>query len=435
MDSRISGKDFNQTKWTADLRKNASDTVEEVAGRIGEMYLHNGNYLQSKYSYSPYQYLPFPSTSTNTASDAGGVKSADVSKRFRDTSIQYSDNDTVAIAGDDLSNVPASVIIQLEKANRTIAAQNVEIERLRSFQDQNVETKLLRKQVAELEKEMRASRERFLEQEELLAEMSREMDSLLRDKMHMQASLHEIERKYKKAKMASKELARILENDMCSTSMLNGFESENEDDGGMRRSDDSLLKRSRQLSRQKEEEDLKDKCERAIEKAEQRRKNEQTAKAEKDSREMMERILIENENLVVEIERERRTAMSLQEDLEKNRRIILDRDETIVDLKEKLSKAETKAQQCETDLSRTCTDLALERARCDALTLELHELDTLFSQTHSTVQAYAIQNEQLEEKCRSANQTIISLNAKLEAQGIDLVATKKTLRAIRDSTK
>lgn len=168
------------------------------------------------------------------------------------------------------------------------------------------------------------------------------------------------------------------------------------------------------------------KAEKAVEQAQQRKQNQEA----KESRVLMERVLNDNENLLIELDRERRMTESLQTDLEKNRRLVIDRDETIEELRAKLSKAESKATQCESDLSRTSTDLALERARCDALTLELHELDAIFTQvrnrkyfklfkltssfqTQSTVQAFAIENEQLEEKCRDAHRTIITLNAKL----------------------
>ncbi|CAI5445157.1 unnamed protein product [Caenorhabditis angaria] len=318
---------------------------------------------------------------------------------------------------EDYSNVPASIIIQIEKANRTIAAQNVEIDRLRNFPNSE-DTKMLKRQIFELEKEMRGNRERFLEQQELLSEMSREMDNLLREKLKMQANLQEMEKKYRKAKYATKELARILENDSTKfVGICNDSENEEyeEDFGNETNMSNSLFHRS---------------PERAIEQAEERKKNEILSK----EREMMEKVLADNENLLIDLDRERQLSESLHNDLEKTRTMILDRDETILDLKSKLGKADELKNQAELDLSRTSTDLALERARCDALTLELHELDAIFAQTQSTVQAFAIENEQLDEKCREAHHTIISLNAKLEAQGNDLIQTKKQLRAIKEAS-
>ncbi|CAI2349298.1 unnamed protein product [Caenorhabditis sp. 36 PRJEB53466] len=416
----------------------APNSDDVIGTKDGEMYL-NGN---SPYypGFYPNRFLPFASTSVQATTSSAAASSSSPptlsdgrhlqngGQYRQQNSNNFNSNhvisDTVAVAGDDLSNVPAAVIIQLERANRTIAAQNVELDRLKTFQNQNIETHLLRKQIADLEKEVRTSRERFLEQQELLAEMSREMDKMLREKHQMQHNYQEVEKKYKKAKFASRELAKILENDLCGTpttsKAISGFESDDEANEG-------LFGRSRALSRQQESHELRAKADRVVEQAELRK--------QREGEKVMEKILGENENLQLELQRERRINESLQDDLETNRRLVFDRDETIEGLRAKLGKAEAKATQCETDLSRTSTDLALERARCDALTLELHELDAIFNHTQSTVQAFAIENEDLEEKCRDAHKTILTLNAKLEAQGMDLATTKRTLRTIRDANE
>ncbi|CTQ86574.1 uncharacterized protein CELE_H06I04.1 [Caenorhabditis elegans] len=332
-------------------------------------------------------------------------------------------SDTVAVAGDDLSNVPAAVVIQLEKANRTIASQTLEIERLKSYQNQNLETHLLKKQIHDLEKEVRSGRSRFLEQQELLAEMSREMDILLREKLEMQRNSQELEKKYKKAKFASRELAKILENDLCgtpTTSNLKNFESDDEFF-----EEKSLFEKSRALSRQQIPNDLLEKT----------RKIDFSEAKNAKNQDLIDKLIDENENLQISLNREQKMTSSLQDDLEKSRRMVIDRDEHIEELKMKLGKAETKASQCESDLTQTSSDLAMERLRCEVLTGELHEIDGIFRNTQSTIQAYADDNDRLEDQCRQAQRTILTLNSKLEAQGIDLVTTKRTLRALRETNE
>ncbi|CAL2035696.1 unnamed protein product [Caenorhabditis brenneri] len=412
--------------------KESSKTDDDAAESGEEMYL-NGN-IPYYGGYYPNRYLPFASTSAQTATASGGGTSSEDNPpppssngnvRHQHHNQRHTISDTVAMAGDDLSNVPAAVIIQLEKANRTIASQTIEIERLKSYQNQNVETHLLKKQVQDLEKEMRSSRSRFLEQQELLAEMSREMDNLLREKLQMQQNYQELEKKYKKAKYASRELAKILENDLCGTptgyssKTFGNFESEDEAEG-----ESTLFQRSRTLSRQQKEQEMQQKAEKILEKSSSR-KNE----------ELINKLINENETLIIDLDRERKITESLQDDLEKNRRMVIDRDEKIEEMKVKLGKAETKATQCESDLTRTSTDLAMERLRSEALTAELHEIEGIFRDTHSTIQAYAAENEKLEDRCREAHRTIVTLNSKLEAQGIDLVTTKRTLRALRESSE
>uniref|UniRef100_A0A1I7UH98 Uncharacterized protein n=1 Tax=Caenorhabditis tropicalis TaxID=1561998 RepID=A0A1I7UH98_9PELO len=389
-----------------------------------EMYL-NGN-LPYYGGYYPNRYLPFASTSTQSGGSSEDNPPPPSANGHLRNGNRHTISDTVAMAGDELSNVPAAVIIQLEKANRTIASQTLEIERLKSYQNQHVETHLLKKQVQDLEKEMRSSRSRFLEQQELLAEMSREMDNLLREKLQMQQNYQDLEKKYKKAKYASRELAKILENDLCGTPTASGSKGfgygvESEDEG----EEPSLFQRSRTLSMQQKEQEMHQKAEQILEKSAIRKKEK--------NEELINNLINENEQLIIELDRERKMTESLQDDLEKNRRLVIDRDEKLEELKVKLGKAETKATQCESDLTRTSTDLAMERLRSEALTAELHEIEGIFRNTHSTIQAYAAENEQLEDRCREAHRTIVTLNSKLEAQGIDLVTTKRTLRALREA--
>lgn len=448
------------TTTTDDVTTTNTNQSKNQGNEETMMYL-NGN---SPYygGYYANRYLPFATTSAQTTSSGGGGGATTSSEdnppppssngHVRNSQQQHhhhhlnhnnqnhhqnqnsqnyrhSISDTVAMAGDDLSNVPAAVIIQLEKANRTIASQTLEIERLKSYQNQNLETHLLKKQVQDLEKEMRSSRSRFLEQQELLAEMSREMDNLLREKQKMQQNYQEIEKKYKKAKFASRELAKILENDLCGTPTgfgpkhnYSGFESEGELDEEPSRT--PLFNRSRTLSRVQKEQELQQKAEKILEQSGNRK-----------TEELIDKLINENESLIIELDRERKMTESLQNDLEKNRRMVIDRDEIMEEMKVKLGKAETKAQQCESDLTRTSTDLAMERLRSEALTAELHEIEGIFRNTHSTIQAYAAENEQLEDRCRDAHRQIITLNSKLEAQGIDLVTTKRTLRTLRETNE
>ncbi|CAD6185640.1 unnamed protein product [Caenorhabditis auriculariae] len=364
--------------------------------------------------------LPCTSSAPTTTTSSPAV--VERLRRFGDVASDSKLATTPSRPNDDLSRVPPAVIIQLEKANRTIASQTLEIERLRAS-DQQVETDYLRAQVNELEREMQSSRERFLEQEELLAEMNHEMEVLLREKRAMQASYLELEKKYKRAKLASKELTKILENDVMCLSTPSRLPAGSNSIDRTPDGATSLVERSRAMAIQQESEDRRDRSE-ALNESVRHRK---ASKAEEQTKEILQRVLVENEDLLLELERERRTATSLHDDLETNRRL------EIMNLKEQLKKADSKALQCENDLSRTSTDLALERARCDALTLELHELDAMFTQTQSTTQAYAMENEELIEKCRQAQQAVITLNAKLEAQGIDLINTKRTLRNLQQN--
>ncbi|CAO4368681.1 unnamed protein product [Caenorhabditis nigoni] len=386
----------------------------------------NGNRIRS--TSGQRYHLPFATSSAQTTTTSGGTSSEDNPPPpppssngngfiHRHQNRTHTISDTVAMAGDDLSNVPAAVIIQLEKANRTIASQNLEIERLKSLQNEHLETGLLKKQIQEMEKEMRSSRSRFLEQQELLAEMSREMDNLLREKLKTQANFQDLEKKYKKAKFASRELAKILENDLCGTPTTSHapFDYRSDEEESI-----SLFEQSRNRSKLQKEQEIGEKARKV---------------REKSDGEFLEKLIGENELLIIDLERERKIGESLQEDLEKSRALIIDKDEQLEELKLKLGKAETKATQCESDLTRTSTDLAMERLRCEALTAELHEIEGIFRNTHSTIQAYAAENEQLEDRCREAHRQIVTLNSKLEAQGIDLVTTKRTLRTLRETNE
>ncbi|KAJ1373632.1 hypothetical protein KIN20_036095 [Parelaphostrongylus tenuis] len=145
----------------------------------------------------------------------------------------------------------------------------------------------------------------------------------------------------------------------------------------------------------------------------------------------LERSQIEIEDLRVQLEREINISKSLHEDLDKSRKLVLERDEEITELSCKLRAAELMCQQTEDHLSRTSTDLALERARCDELTLSLQESEGLLTQTRSDCLSYALENQRLTEDIREANQQIVSYKAKLDAQGADLIATKKSLRALQ----
>ncbi|VDL77432.1 unnamed protein product [Nippostrongylus brasiliensis] len=202
-----------------------------------------------------------------------------------------------------------------------------------------------------------------MDQEVLLSELNYEVRSLARDKDILQERCIELERKYKKAKAASKEFEKLM---------------------------DSIC---------------------------------------------LENSQIEIEDLRSRLEKEVNISKSLLDDLNKSRKLVLERDEQISSLTSKLRDAELKCQQTEDHFTRTSTDLALERARCDELTLSLQESEGLLSQTRADCLAYALENQRLIEEAREANQQIVSLRAKLDAQGVDLIATKKTLRSIQQRDK
>ncbi|KJH42404.1 hypothetical protein DICVIV_11604 [Dictyocaulus viviparus] len=134
------------------------------------------------------------------------------------------------------------------------------------------------------------------------------------------------------------------------------------------------------------------------------------------------------------VDRSRKKHISLSENIDgifDESLQVLERDEEINELNCKLRSAELLRKQADEDLSRTSTDLALERARCDELTLSLQESEGLLSQTRSDCLEYALENQRLLEEIRDVNQLIVSYRAKLDAQGADLIATKKSLRALQ----
>ncbi|WKY01981.1 hypothetical protein Q1695_015747 [Nippostrongylus brasiliensis] len=288
----------------------------------------------------------------------------------------------------------------LEKANDVIRRQSAELDRLRG-NDLSVENLSLRTQLMNIAQEYRSSRERFMDQEVLLSELNYEVRSLARDKDILQERCIELERKYKKAKAASKEFEKLMDSvDPCSSKAPES---------------PSLLERSRHKhsspsSRSRIEQD--------------------------DSLQIcLENSQIEIEDLRSRLEKEVNISKSLLDDLNKSRKLVLERDEQISSLTSKLRDAELKCQQTEDHFTRTSTDLALERARCDELTLSLQESEGLLSQTRADCLAYALENQRLIEEAREANQQIVSLRAKLDAQGVDLIATKKTLRSIQQRDK
>ncbi|KAK6051227.1 hypothetical protein COOONC_11268 [Cooperia oncophora] len=259
-----------------------------------------------------------------------------------------------------------------------------------------------------------SNRQRFLDQEVLLSELNYEVKSLARDKDILQERCIELERKYKKAKAASKEFEKLIEAvDPCSSKAPDS---------------PSLLDRSRRKHRSPSKKD-----------------------EQNDSLQIcLENSQIEIEDLRSRLEKEVNMSKSLHDDLDQSRKMVLDRDEQINELSNKLRDAELKCQQTEDHLSRTSTDLALERARCDELTLTLHESEGLLSQTRADCLSYALENQRLLEEAREANQQIVSYRAKLlvlkdflstrvlltmEAQGADLIATKKTLRSLQRDNK
>ncbi|XGW14837.1 hypothetical protein V3C99_000817 [Haemonchus contortus] len=291
-------------------------------------------------------------------------------------------------------NVPPYIIAQLEKANDVIRRQSAELDRLRSS-GLSVENVALRNQLMQVAQEYRSSRQRFLDQEVLLSELNFEVKSLARDKDILQERCIELERKYKKAKATSKEFEKIMEAaDQCSSLVPDS---------------PSLLERSRKKHRSPSKKDERD-----------------------DSLQVsLENAQIEIEDIRSRLEKEVNMSKSLHDDLGLSRKLVLEKDEQIHELSSKLRDAELKCQQTEDHLSRTSTDLALERARCDELTLTLHESEGLLSQTRADCLSYALENQRLIEEAREAKQQLVSYRAKLEAQGADLIATKKILRALQ----
>lgn len=297
--------------------------------------------------------------------------------------------------------MPPYIIAQLEKANDVIRRQSAELDRLRAS-DLSVENLSLRTQLMNFAQEYRSNRERFLDQETLLSELSYEVKSLARDKSILQARCMELERKYKKAKIASKEYEKLIEAvEPCSS---NSQQSP------------SLLERSR------------------------RKHASSPSRTSQDDENNSLQVLLENSQIEIEdlrsrLEKEVNISKSLHDDLDQSRKQVLERDEQINELSSRLRAAELKCQQTEDHLSSTSTDLALERARCDELTLSLQESEGLLSQTRADCLSYALENQRLFEEAREANQQIVSYRAKLDAQGADLIATKKTLRALQQRDK
>ncbi|VDM67805.1 unnamed protein product [Strongylus vulgaris] len=110
------------------------------------------------------------------------------------------------------------VICILEKANDVIRRQSAELDRLRSS-DLHVENIALRTQLMEIAQDYRLHQERILDQEVLLSELNHEVKSLARDKDILQERCIELERKYKKAKAASKEFEKLIDlAEPCSSS-------------------------------------------------------------------------------------------------------------------------------------------------------------------------------------------------------------------------
>ncbi|KAK6013822.1 hypothetical protein OSTOST_20836, partial [Ostertagia ostertagi] len=187
-----------------------------------------------------------------------------------------------------------------------------------------------------------SNRQRFLDQEVLLSELNYEVKSLARDKDILQERCIELERKYKKAKAASKEFEKLIEAaDPCSSNAPDS---------------PSLLDRSRRKHRSPSKKD-----------------------EQNDSLQIcLENSQIEIEDLRSRLEKEVNMSKSLHDDLDQSRKL----------------------------------------TRADCL-------------------SYALENQRLIEEAREASQQIVSYRAKLEAQGADLIATKKTLRALqrdKDST-
>lgn len=291
--------------------------------------------------------------------------------------------------------MPPYIVSQLEKANDVIRRQSAELDRLRSS-DLSNENLALRNRLVSITQQYRSSREHILEQEALLSELNHEVKSLTRDKEILQDRCIELDRKYKKAKACNKDLEAIME--MVEPSTSKGHDA------------NSLLDKSR-------------------------RKHTYPKNCQCDQFESLQMCLenaqVEIEDLRCRLEKEVNLAQSLHEDLDQSRKLVLERDEQINELTSKLRTAELNSQQTEEHLSRTSTDLALERARCDELTLSLHESENLLSQIRGENLSLGLEIERLMEEARLANQQIVSYRAKLDAQGADLIATKKALRVLQ----
>uniref|UniRef100_A0A1I7X4U9 Rab5-bind domain-containing protein n=1 Tax=Heterorhabditis bacteriophora TaxID=37862 RepID=A0A1I7X4U9_HETBA len=336
-------------------------------------------------------------------------------------------------------NIPPYVLAQLEKANDVIRRQSAELDHLRGS-DREIENLALRTQLMEMDNRLRSDRERFIEQETIVMELSNEIRSLSKDKNILQEKYLEMERKYKKAKAASKEFARVIE----ASSGTNDVHSYCP----------SLLERSRAKH------DTNLQIDGSID-AENIPKSMIMDKVilptmvfwryyvhlniqEKSGFDIIAlKLALENsqtdvENLKSELEKERQLSQSLHDDLDANRKLypeltfkVLSRDTEIMELTSKLSECERKLKQCEDHLSCTSTDLALERARCDEVTLSLQESEALLSQARSDSLFCILDNQRLIEESRDATQLIISLQAKLDAQGKDLISTKKALQRVK----
>ncbi|PAV76887.1 hypothetical protein WR25_26779 isoform B [Diploscapter pachys] len=264
------------------------------------------------------------------------------------------------------------------------------MERLRAG-DKSLENERLRKQLHDLDEEIKKSRTNFLTQESLLADMNSELQALLEER-------------------------RVLQY---------GFEVEEgtSKDDYLRRSEESLLEQSRRHANEattskepvRDQKNFESHAEYRVQGSPP-----DTSALKSDTSEVKQ--------LREQLEKEIRMNESLHKDLEASRRMLLGRESELAEMKTKFAEMQMRLTQAESDVAGTSSDLAIERARCDRLALEQHETATLYNQMQESLQLLMVEKEDVEHDYKFAKQTILTLNAKLEAQGADLITTKRALR-------
>ncbi|CAI4232330.1 unnamed protein product [Auanema sp. JU1783] len=301
----------------------------------------------------------------------------------------------------DMINVPVRVAVQLEKMSEVMRLQTKELDRLTGINSQlKIEKEKLKVDLEQIHVEYKFACDKLMENDSLLSSVNAELTSLLRERHGMHEKILQLERKYQQAKAASLEFSRVLE-----------------------------LEHELFPTRSSLDKEMMDHAVRAP------AAPPDLNTFEEEKQHLLrdyEGVLKEKENLKQKLEKECNYSKELLLDLERNRTMLLDREEEIIDLKKRLADSELAAKQNLEQLSCTQSDLQMERGRCDWLTLALTDNEVLIAQNRNESMLYMEENSRLANDLKAANVTIISLKAKLEAQGRDLLNTRKALIGLQD---
>ncbi|PAV76886.1 hypothetical protein WR25_26779 isoform I [Diploscapter pachys] len=270
---------------------------------------------------SPYRASPSKSSQNNAHQNHQNMQGSSNFDRIIDT-----------IPDEELGRVPPIMLQQLARANEVIKQQNREMERLRAG-DKSLENERLRKQLHDLDEEIKKSRTNFLTQESLLADMNSELQALLEERRVLQASYAELENKYKRTKLANRELARALEY---------GFEVEEgtSKDDYLRRSEESLLEQSRRHANEattskepvRDQKNFESHAEYRVQGSPP-----DTSALKSDTSEVKQ--------LREQLEKEIRMNESLHKDLEASRRMLLGRESELAEMKTKFAEMQMRLTQ------------------------------------------------------------------------------------------